>query len=516
MALKEKVSLKQCPACGSWDVRRGATIEDGSIGDWCPHCKKSLQRMKAESAEDITRKTKAGFQRSGYKQCPTCSSWDVQRGATIEDGGVGHWCPHCEKSIEKMIDDDVKKQLKLVKPEFAERPSEPKKQCPACGSWDVRRGATIEDGSIGDWCPHCKQSIQETQQEHAHVIPFEFTGKAAEYFRIWIVNIFLSLLTLGIYSAWAKVRNKRYFYGNTLLESAPFEYLARPNQILKGRLIAIGAFTVYAIMHTIMPVAGKILGFVFVVFALPWLVIRARSFNLRNSSHRNIRFNFKARYADSFTIFSLSGFLVGLTLGITYPLYVKGIKEFLVEHSRYGTKRFSLQARDKSLYPIYLKAVGLLVLGVPVMMILFSILLGLPQLVAADPSLTQEQARWLVQSILIFPLLIFGGFVLLVRTYIQTSVTNFVWNNAVFGEHRFQSTLRPSSMIWIVISNMLATLFSFGLLAPWAKIRMARYRLENLKLLAAGNLDEFVADEQEEISAAGEEIADFFDFDFWV
>ncbi len=150
------------------------------------------------------------------------------------------------------------------------------------------------------------------------------------------------------------------------------------------------------------------------------------------------------------------------------------------------------------------------------MMILFSILLGLPQLVAADPSLTQEQARWLVQSILIFPLLIFGGFVLLVRTYIQTSVTNFVWNNAVFGEHRFQSTLRPSSMIWIVISNMLATLFSFGLLAPWAKIRMARYRLENLKLLAAGNLDEFVADEQEEISAAGEEIADFFDFDFWV
>jgi uncharacterized membrane protein YjgN (DUF898 family) len=44
---------------------------------------------------------------------------------------------------------------------------------------------------------------------------FSFTGGASEYFGIWIVNVLLSILTLGIYSAWAKVRNKRYFYGNT-------------------------------------------------------------------------------------------------------------------------------------------------------------------------------------------------------------------------------------------------------------------------------------------------------------
>ncbi|MDH4174015.1 MAG: YjgN family protein, partial [Betaproteobacteria bacterium] len=37
----------------------------------------------------------------------------------------------------------------------------------------------------------------------------EFTGSAREYFRIWIVNLFFTLITLGIYSAWAKVRKKR-------------------------------------------------------------------------------------------------------------------------------------------------------------------------------------------------------------------------------------------------------------------------------------------------------------------
>ena len=37
--------------------------------------------------------------------------------------------------------------------------------------------------------------------------PFEFTGDGAEYFRIWIVNTLLTLLTGGVFFAWAKVRN---------------------------------------------------------------------------------------------------------------------------------------------------------------------------------------------------------------------------------------------------------------------------------------------------------------------
>jgi uncharacterized membrane protein YjgN (DUF898 family) len=61
-------------------------------------------------------------------------------------------------------------------------------------------------------------------------VALRFTGQAGEYFRIWIVNVCLSIVTLGIYSAWAKVRRKRYFYGNTLLKDAAFEYLADRKQ----------------------------------------------------------------------------------------------------------------------------------------------------------------------------------------------------------------------------------------------------------------------------------------------
>ena len=38
-----------------------------------------------------------------------------------------------------------------------------------------------------------------------------FKGTTRDYFRLWIVNLCLTLFTLGIFSAWAKVRKKRYF-----------------------------------------------------------------------------------------------------------------------------------------------------------------------------------------------------------------------------------------------------------------------------------------------------------------
>ena len=62
-----------------------------------------------------------------------------------------------------------------------------------------------------------------------------FTGNGREYFGIWIVNLLLSVLTLGIYSAWAKVRTLQYFYGHSRVDGQGFRYLATPLQILKGR-----------------------------------------------------------------------------------------------------------------------------------------------------------------------------------------------------------------------------------------------------------------------------------------
>ena len=53
-----------------------------------------------------------------------------------------------------------------------------------------------------------------------------FHGTGGEFFGIWIINIIFSLLTLGIYTAWAKVRVRRYFAVMTSFRGERFDYHA--------------------------------------------------------------------------------------------------------------------------------------------------------------------------------------------------------------------------------------------------------------------------------------------------
>ena len=108
--------------------------------------------------------------------------------------------------------------------------------------------------------------------EQKHITnPVEFKGKGGEFFGIWIVNVLLTIITFGIYSAWAKVRTKRYFYGNTYVDSDNFEYHAEPMQILKGRLVAVAVLVIWAVANAFFPAASAALLLVFYI-ALPWLL----------------------------------------------------------------------------------------------------------------------------------------------------------------------------------------------------------------------------------------------------
>jgi len=350
--------------------------------------------------------------------------------------------------------------------------------------------------------------MEEKKAPEPRTIPFEFTGKTGEYFKIWIVNVFLTILTLGVYSAWAKVRKKRYFYGNTLLQNAPFEYLADPIKILKGRLLVFGIFVAYAITTNLIPWTDALFGLLFLL-VFPWVAVKALSFKTRNSSYRNIRFDFRATYGNAAGVFIGTAILVGLTFGITYPYFAYRRSKFVMDNSGYGRTLFYFWGRVKSFYFVYFVAAVFVIVGVLLVMIVFPQFI-LPQM----PNQPPDEPNMALSVTPILFLLLVGLLVYLsVFAYIKTAITNLVWSNTSLGNHRFESTLRTSQMIWLYLSNVVAIVISLGLLIPWASIRMARYRLDNLKLLAADELDGFVASEQEKVGAAGEEISEFFDFD---
>ena len=191
-------------------------------------------------------------------------------------------------------------------------------------------------------------------------IGFEFTGKGGEFFRIWIVNLLLTIVTLGIYSAWAKVRTLRYFYGNTRLDENSFEYLAKPMQILKGRIIAFVLLILYSVLGSLWPIFGMFSG-VLVMIATPWLIVRGLSFHMHNSAWRGVRFGFDGKVGSAALAFVGWPMLALLTLGLLFPLSLQRQQRFLVEHSRYGATRFGFNAGPGVFYA--LTGIGLLVMS---------------------------------------------------------------------------------------------------------------------------------------------------------
>ena len=68
--------------------------------------------------------------------------------------------------------------------------------------------------------------------------------------------------------------------------------------------------------------------------------------------------------------------------------------------------------------------------------------------------------------------------------------------------------LRVARMYWIALTSLVAIVLTFGLLIPWATIRMLRYRVERLTLLNADQLEALVGAQSAQVGAAGEEVSD--------
>ena len=207
--------------------------------------------------------------------------------------------------------------------------------------------------------------------------PVVFTGSTGEYFGIWIVNLLLSIVTLGIYSAWAKVRRKKYFYNNTLIDGVGFDYHASPVAILKGRIIAVILFVLYQVLAGFSPVVAIVLlvGF---LLALPWIVVRGLTFNARNSSHRGLRFDFDGNYLQAALTFILYPLLILITLGLALPFVAQRVNQFAFNHHKFGISRFQMQALVKDFYLVYLKLLATL-LGISL-----AIYLGINSLISSN------------------------------------------------------------------------------------------------------------------------------------
>lgn len=333
---------------------------------------------------------------------------------------------------------------------------------------------------------------------------FEFTGSGGEYFRIWIVNLLLSVLTLGIYSAWAKVRKNQYFCRHMRIAGSSFDYHGNPIAILKGRIIAV---ILLLGLHYLPGFNMYLYYFILILFIIvfPFLLTRSFAFRLHNTSWRNIRFRFHGKAKDTALTLYGYGLLIPISFGLCYPLFYQRIRAFLYNHASFGKTYARFDTGAWPVYSVFLQTVGV---GIAAGLIAGVVGWGIGGFFGSAGSQTAR-----VLGIGIIGAVTYALFSFMAYPFFQASMTNLIWNNLRLGAAGFVSTQRTGSLAVLLLSNAFLTLITLGLYWPWASVRLARYRAETLALRTELGVDDFVADAEADMAATGEEVTDVFDFD---
>lgn len=309
------------------------------------------------------------------------------------------------------------------------------------------------------------ENLEKTDHLHTDVRhAFQFVGEADEYFRIWITNTALTLVSLGIYSAWAKVRARRYFYGCTQVDGCKFEYHGEAAKILKGRLLLVALLGAFLLGQFAFPsVSTFASGLAVILF--PWIVVRGQAFNLGNTSYRGVRFCFAPDYLAAYTAYAKGFGISAITLGLGTPCGVFWDRKFRISHTRYGSSPFRFSSNAKAFFPMYLQALGLFViLAISLVAVMMFTAKQFPDRHAA--AAVAKMAFWPCVGIPLafsFYWVRAAGFIL-------------AMNSTSLGDLKLETSAKTRELAWVYFSGIAASVATLGLAYPWAKIRTSRYK----------------------------------------
>lgn len=298
-----------------------------------------------------------------------------------------------------------------------------------------------------------------------------------ELFGIYIVNLFLTILTLGVYYFWAKTKVRRYLLSKIEFDGDRFEWHGTGRELLIGWLKAfflfflplfliIGALSFVLDDHP----AGALLGFLIypiILVLIPVATVGSRRYRLSRTSWRGIRFSFRGRAKPFLKIYVAGFLLTGLTFGIYAPFFWNSVRKYLVEHSYFGNVHFNYDGQGGDLLGRFIRAFLLSIVTLGIYWFWF----------------VAERQR-------------------------------YYWAHTSVEGARFRSTMAGGPLFRVMIGNLLLFIFTLGIATPWIILRTLRFAFDNLYL--EGELDTAaIVQEAQTATATGEEIAEFLDLEFF-
>jgi len=369
-----------------------------------------------------------------------------------------------------------------------------------------------------------------------------FTGSGSEYFRIWIVNVLLTLLTLGLYLPFAKVRRIKYFYANTLVDGEALSFHGRPWPMFRGFVLLLALMGAYGLASKFSPTAG-LLAYLLLCALWPALWRAGMQFRLANTSWRGLRFGFAGDLRSAYLAFlpvylpgiglmlaqyfflgdmnpattpeaaaqieasakvylAISGVCGLLMLGLA-PWALACIKRYQHNGYHYAEEQTQLDTPTRRFYGLGLKVFLMGILPLVLTGVLAAVLLpmfkGRPEI---------------LPLVFIALFLSYLFFFAVSGPLFNARLQNLVWSNTRSPSLQFDSQLKARRLVILTFKNWLLTALTLSLYRPFAAVATARLRLESVSIDLQGDLDRWIARAgQGSSETAGEAAGDFFGFD---
>ncbi len=305
---------------------------------------------------------------------------------------------------------------------------------------------------------------------------FSFHGEGGTLLGMHFVNLFLAIVTLGIYFFWGRVKIRKYIWGQIEFEGDRLSYHGTGKETFLGwlkaalffgipyyflrygpRLMGLGLFEI---------IVGGVLSTLFIVVFIPMATVGSRRYRLSRTAWRGIRFSFRKTWGEYVSLFLKGTFLQMVTLGLYSPYYAAQRDKFLISNTYVGNRNLDYDGEGKDLFRLFIPSYLLAIFTLGISFIWY-----------------------------------------------QIKKTRYMWNHTTFGDARFECTITVGGMLSLYLGNTLLVLFTLGFAFPWAQVRSMNYLLNHLTLNGPTDLGSIEQDAQT-VNATGEELASFLDLDF--
>ncbi len=303
-----------------------------------------------------------------------------------------------------------------------------------------------------------------------------FLGTGGKLFGIYITNLFLTVLTLGLYYPWAKASVLKYIYQETELEGSRFTFHGTGKEMFMGFIKAVGiVVVVYALFmaalysqNAVITFLGVLLYFAALAVVVPVAIHGSLKYRMSRTSWRGIHFGYRGELKTLIGVF-IKGFLFTVfSLGIYGPWFTISLRRYLIGNIRFGNVEFEYIGDGTDLFLLMIKGYFLTMITAGI------------------------YSFWFAKD--------------LINYYVDN-----IRLKQDGREIQLQSYLTGGEYFRLAFINSLIIVFTFGLGAPWATVRTLKILYSNIFIEGELDLDNLIQTEKAYKDATGEDVADMLD-----